>query len=402
MIKPPEYSALINPIACTAYAMRYVGRKDAAQSLPIDTGEKADGCPITAVVCDVITQSQVCDALMFMTPFVRLMTPVKPDYAAQFMMATITVVIDGETVICEEFVEKYLVMPPFRLPEVSERERAGNDILVVAGKEEEDLLGGCRLHFLPNGTRIQITLCGIPSGGGPIRIMSGALLGNYTTKAKQGCLFEVGTLDDLQQAMPSPFGWTENRGKTLSQNKIEAAYSSELKNLLEEKAKEIKRKEEELEAERNRRMEMENQILKEKEAARTEKASKRETKAVVRYVVERTEPPDGIVGCYYDLHSLEKIGEKHGPGIYRITKYDSKKSVPTEHILRIGDTYGIESEPASKGSTGLDKVLYRAKRRLIVWGLIAFLAFAVAALVVTKFSKVMSSPEKFYRIIGSK
>lgn len=349
MIKPPEYSALINPIACNAYAMRYDGRKDTVQTLVIDTGEKYDGCPLTTViVCDYITQSMVCDALLYMTPFVRLMTPVKPDYAAQFMMTHLAVEIDGERVIKDEQVERYLIIPPFRLPEVVEGKHAGNDILVLAGKEEEDLLGGCRLHFLPNGTRIQIRLTGIPTGSGKIRITSGALLGNYTTKPKQGCLFEVGELDAQQQAYPSPYGWTETRGKTLSQSKIEAAYSSELKYLLEVKAKE-------LEAERNRRMEIEDQVLKDKAAARADRTGGPE------------KPP------------ATPMPSKGSPDLSG--KFESESCSPFK----------------MKGD--LDNAMSRAKRRLIVWGIIAFMTFAGAALV----SKVvLSDLESFHRMIQKK
>jgi hypothetical protein len=58
------------------------------------------------------------------------------------------------------------------------------------------------MFFLPNGTHMVASLNEIPTGAGDIRVNAGAVMANYTTKARQGCLFSVGALDAQQQAYP--------------------------------------------------------------------------------------------------------------------------------------------------------------------------------------------------------
>ena len=73
---------------------------------------------------------------------------------------------------------------------------------LTLGQSEDEVLGCCQMFFLPDGTRMVGTLSGIPTGGGSLRINTGAIMANYTTKARQGCLFGVGALDAQQQAYP--------------------------------------------------------------------------------------------------------------------------------------------------------------------------------------------------------
>ena len=111
MFRPPEYAALINPIACNAFAMRCEGRNDLEQTLVVDTGLTPGGTPINAQTLNATTQSQVCDAKMFVMPFIKLLTPVSPDYAGQFFLALFTFSIDGELVVNNAAVEKHLLCP---------------------------------------------------------------------------------------------------------------------------------------------------------------------------------------------------------------------------------------------------------------------------------------------------
>jgi hypothetical protein len=204
MFRPPEYAALINPIACNAFAMRCEGRNDLEQTLVVDTGTTPDLTPINAVVLDATTQSQVCDAKMFVMPFIKLLTPVSPDYAGKFFLSKFTFDIDGEKVVNDSSVEKHLLCPACQIA-VRPSPLTGGvaDVRLLLGEAEDELLGGCQMFFLPNGTHIVATLAGIPTGApGNIRINTGAVLANYTTKARQGCLFGVGALDAQQQAYP--------------------------------------------------------------------------------------------------------------------------------------------------------------------------------------------------------
>lgn len=203
MFRPPEYAALINPIACNAFAMRCEGRADIEQTLVVDTGLTPGGTPINAQTMNVTTQSQVCDAKMFICPFIKLLTPVSPDYAGQFFLASFTFSIDGELVINNSAVEMHLVCPACQIavqPSPPTTDPAA--VRLLLGRTEDEMLGCCQMFFLPNGTNIIATLNGIPTGAGPLRINTGVILANYTTKARQGCLFGVGALDAQQQAYP--------------------------------------------------------------------------------------------------------------------------------------------------------------------------------------------------------
>lgn len=217
MFRPPEYAALINPIACNAFAMRCEGRSDVEQTLVVDTGTTAGAAPIDVTSLDVTTSSQVCDAKLFVMPFVKLITPVSPDYAGQFFLSRFTFTIDGEKVVNDSAIEKHLLCPACQIavqPSPDSTDVA--DVRYLLGEREDELLGGCQMFFLPNGTRIIATISDIPSGAGSIRINTGAVLANYTTKARQGCLFGVGALDAQQQAYPVTYPCPSTFGAAVS------------------------------------------------------------------------------------------------------------------------------------------------------------------------------------------
>lgn len=203
MFRPPEYAALINPIACNAFAMRCEGRMDHEQTLVIETGATEGEDAVDATVFDYTTSSQVCDAKLFVMPFIKLLTPVSPDYAGQFFLSQFTFDIDGEKVVNESTVEKHLLCPACQIaimPLVTDGDVG--DVRILLGEREDELLGQCQMFFLPNGTHMVAQLDGIPTGAGDIRVNAGAVMANYTTKARQGCLFSVGALDAQQQAYP--------------------------------------------------------------------------------------------------------------------------------------------------------------------------------------------------------
>jgi hypothetical protein len=211
MFRPPEYAALINPIACNAFAMRCEGRADVKQSITVDTGVTAGGTPINVTSLDLTTSSAVCDAKMFVLPFVELVTPVTPDYLGQFQTALFTFSIDGELVVNNSAIQLHLLCPACLVAA-----QPTTETLLIAGVCEDELLGGCQMFFLPNGTRMIGTITGIPTGAGVIRINTGAILANYTTKARQGCLFGVGALDAQQQAYPVSFPCPPSFGAALA------------------------------------------------------------------------------------------------------------------------------------------------------------------------------------------
>lgn len=193
----PEFAALINPIACTAFAMRCEGRSDVEQRNEVATGATVDGEPIDSQVLDHTTESAVCDAKMFVLPFVKLLNCVSPDYASRFFTARLTFSIDGELVVDDSAIENHLLCPACLICS-----QPTDEVGLLLGTPEVGLLGTCQMFFLPNGTRLTATIADIPTGGGDLIINAGAILVNYTTKARQGCLFGVGALDAQQQAFP--------------------------------------------------------------------------------------------------------------------------------------------------------------------------------------------------------
>lgn len=194
----PEYAALINPNACAAYAMRCEGRADVKERTVVATGNTEGTTLADQVIMTQTTDSQVCDAKMFVMPFVELYNDLTLGYASQFVLSLLTFEIDGEEVISQSAVNNHLLCPAClvaRQPTDAVRILLGCDC-------ELGLLGMCQMFFLPNGTDIGATLENVPAGGGDLNVVAGVILVNYTTKVRQGCLFSVGALDAEQQAFP--------------------------------------------------------------------------------------------------------------------------------------------------------------------------------------------------------
>lgn len=194
----PEYAALINPIACNAFAMRCEGRQDIEERRVVATGDSLDGPTVDAVVLDTVIETPVCDAKMFILPFIKLLNCITPEYASRFYTSRFTFDIDGELVVNSSAVENHLLCPAC----IVCSQPTTSFTMMIGCPCETALLGTCQMFFLPNGTRIRATLEDIPSGGGDLNINTGAILVDYTTKARQGCLFGVGALDAAQQAYP--------------------------------------------------------------------------------------------------------------------------------------------------------------------------------------------------------
>lgn len=193
----PEYAALINPTACSAFAMRCEGRADIKSRSTVQTGTVLDGTPVSAEVINETTENAVCDAKMFITPFIELWNDVTLAYGCRFVTSKLNFSIDGEPVVKDSAVNNHLLCPACLV--VNQPTTAPATVLL--GCEcELALLGMCQMFFLPSGTKIVATLSDIPTGGGDLILNAGVILANYTTKVRQGCLFSVGALDAQQQA----------------------------------------------------------------------------------------------------------------------------------------------------------------------------------------------------------
>jgi hypothetical protein len=194
----PEYAALINPNACAAYAMRCEGRADVKQRTVVATGTTPGSVLGKTSILSHTTKSQVCDAQMFVMPFVEVYNDLTLDYASQFVTTLLNFDIDGEPVIKNSAINNHLLCPACLIAR-----QPTDEVRILLGCDcELGLLGMCQMFFLPNGTEINASLDNIPTGGGDLNVVAGVILVNYTTKVRQGCLFSVGALDAAQQAYP--------------------------------------------------------------------------------------------------------------------------------------------------------------------------------------------------------
>ena len=198
----PEYAALINPVACAAFAMRCEGRADIKTRTTLATGNTLDETALANInVGTVQIDTQICDAVMFITPFIELWNAVSLAYGCRFVNSLLTVSIDGEKVVNESAVNNHLLCPACLIA-VQPVGSGVTDLTVLLGCEcELALLGMCEMFFMPNGTNITATLDAIPTGAGNIDVNFGMILSNYTTKVRQGCLMGVGALDASQNAV---------------------------------------------------------------------------------------------------------------------------------------------------------------------------------------------------------
>jgi hypothetical protein len=70
----------------------------------------------------------------------------------------------------------------------------------------------------------------------------------------------------------------------------------------------------------------------------------------LRWTVERTQPPDGVLGTHYGPFTLEDLGQIYGSGTYRVTKQEPGKGIGLEFTKKIGEGYGAPRSPKSSAS----------------------------------------------------
>ena len=179
----PEYAALLNPISCTAYAMRFDGRYSIDETLVIQELERG---PLTWTRT---TWSQPCDALLATRAYVRVAPPASLLAIEELRKAVLTLRIDGEPVIDRESLAGYLALPDGwgvrRIPRLL-RLRTQSLFTGVGLNDEAEADPG--LHYgimLTNGCQIRMEIelhdCTFT---GPVTLAAGLVLGRYTTKAR--------------------------------------------------------------------------------------------------------------------------------------------------------------------------------------------------------------------------
>lgn len=74
------------------------------------------------------------------------------------------------------------------------------------------------------------------------------------------------------------------------------------------------------------------------------------TSSAVKYTVERTVPPDGLLGTHYGSFSVDELGRIYGSGTYKVTKHEPGRAMPTEYIQVVSPAFGEPKFPNASGS----------------------------------------------------
>ncbi len=162
----PEYAALINSTTGYAFALKFTNTVPLERETHIHEGH-----PTQLGLFDHTTENAVCDALLCVRPYIRLVRPHDERMLDRLArQGRIRVDIDGERVINNGSVEEHLVdfdgyglrRKPFQFQATAELLPGANleptppTPGLIAPSEGEGTPGIKRGIFLPNGSRIQI------------------------------------------------------------------------------------------------------------------------------------------------------------------------------------------------------------------------------------------------------
>lgn len=179
----PQYAALVNQISCSAYAMRYDTRRPFLKEtrlLPTDHHSMIDLLGWT-------TSSQVCDAILFVRPFVKFPKGTPAEILEMAGKWTVTLTIDGEQVEKSMLLDEILVKADGngirRQPYVITRKPSSLFLGVGLNEKQEadpsDWLG----LMLPNNSFLQLVVHEIKGLPWEAKITAGVVAASYTTKA---------------------------------------------------------------------------------------------------------------------------------------------------------------------------------------------------------------------------
>lgn len=85
----------------------------------------------------------------------------------------------------------------------------------------------------------------------------------------------------------------------------------------------------------------------------------------VKYTVERTVPPDGLVGSHLGRFSVNELGDLYGEGTYKILKYEPGRPVPIEFIQKIAGNYGPTRHPRMANSVSRGSFLKGMPKKMV-------------------------------------
>ena len=193
----PEYIALVNAIANTAFALRLDRslRVCATKSIYTTRHEGDEKLPGPITLVDHKTESMVCDSIYVRAFTVRLGDGIPEADAKRLWEARFSLSIDGELMISQvplrdliqqreillEPLEQGCLFPAY--PFKTDPKMEANPSLPGVDQNTVDtskFLG----YMLPNGTAIHAVLADVPRGIGLVKVEVGWTYGSYTSKAK--------------------------------------------------------------------------------------------------------------------------------------------------------------------------------------------------------------------------
>lgn len=182
----PEYLALVNPIAKSAYTMKLaVAKKILSTKAILTSKDPFHVIKKPVVVAGYTSESSVRNASFLKAFHVRVGDGLPGDYVEDLLEARFSFTIDGEIMAdgpLREFVsQKEVVLKK------SDRVCLFHANSVKDKEATDEWLG----YMLPNGTRIEALLVGVPGGGGLVRIEVGWSFGTYTTNPEPVEILQV-------------------------------------------------------------------------------------------------------------------------------------------------------------------------------------------------------------------
>ena len=180
--------ALVNSMAENAFAMRYEETQTVVFRKPIlTTKDPGPGFGYSLMLANYTTSSQVCNAYHLRAFKVRLQDGPKEEYIRKLWDAKLTFMVDGEKLVKEARFKDVLSKG-----EVVFEKKKGSvlfhastiDVIGTFGKPMQDLDVKWSGYMLPNGSRLSVSLSGVPDGGGLVMIETQIDLASYTTRAE--------------------------------------------------------------------------------------------------------------------------------------------------------------------------------------------------------------------------
>lgn len=181
----PTKLALLNPFASKVYAMRFSKLAKIDVTKPVDTSETR-GDFLMSQLLDHTTSSEGNDAILMAAVYVKIPDDVPRWWDQLFRKAIVDCRLDGEPVVEKNRPAiQHMVVDIGQMPDafcLAQPEPNRSSLFLGVTHHSKELAGpyDLRGYFLPNGSRVQLQLSGIPTGAGRLEIRVGAVAAVYT------------------------------------------------------------------------------------------------------------------------------------------------------------------------------------------------------------------------------